>query len=63
MGGAWADEYFDMIGDCQYRESLLSEWETHFLDSIEDQLESGRMLTNKQIEKLEDIWERVTKND
>lgn len=62
MAKNWQDEYQTMIDDCENRESKLSDWDRNFIDSISNQLKRGRMLSQKQIETLESIWERVTKN-
>lgn len=56
----WASEYLQLIEDCEARESRLSEWDGTFLDSIKKQIENGRSLSPKQIEKLDEIWERAT---
>lgn len=56
----WQDEYRRMIDDCQARESALTGWETNFIQSLSEQLDKGRVLTSKQMEKLSDVWERVT---
>lgn len=50
------DEILDMIEDCIKRESKLSEWEQGFIQSISEQ----DFITDKQLEKLESIWDRVT---
>ncbi len=50
-----------MIEDCENRESRLNDWETNFIDSIRNTLESIGALTIKQTETLENIWEKVTK--
>lgn len=39
----------------------LNEWEDEFIYSIIDRLENNLRLTNKQIEKLEEIYARYTK--
>ncbi len=52
------DEVWQMIQDCENRESKLTEWEVDFIADITEKVEYG--LTEKQIEKLESIWERVT---
>jgi len=57
----WMEEYFQMIEDCENRESRLNDWETNFIDSIRNTLESIGALTIKQTETLENIWEKVTK--
>lgn len=59
---SWQNEYFDMLDDCDSRESKLSEWESDFIESFRSQLEDGKIPTNKQIDKLSDIWDRVTSN-
>ena len=53
-------EQAQLIEDCENREEKLSDWERGFIDSIGRQLASGVLLTDKQVEKLETIWERVT---
>ena len=58
----WADEYLQMVEDCEKRESRLTEWEQGFISSISDWLESGRHPTPRQLDTLNDIWERATKN-
>jgi len=58
----WSDEYLEMIKDCEARESKLSDWEVSFLDSISTQIENNKILSVKQIEVLDRIWECVTKN-
>lgn len=54
------DEQAQMVEDCEKRESKLSDWERGFIDSIGQQLARGRALTEKQAERLDEIWERVT---
>lgn len=51
-----------MIQDSMERDSLLSEWEMEFLESIERQ-EAFRPnnLSPKQLDTLERIWGKVTK--
>ena len=53
-------EHQQLIDDCEKRESKLSDWERTFIDSISSQLAKGRGLTDKQAERLEQIWEKVT---
>ena len=53
-------EYQEMVNDCQNREALLNDWETNFIDSIEEQLAERGFLSDKQISILERIWEKVT---
>ena len=63
MGGAdvsGTDDVAQMIEDCENRQHKLSEWEQSFIDSISHQLSKGRVLTEKQIETLWRIWDKVT---
>lgn len=59
---SWSTEYYDLIEDCENRESKLTEWEADFIQSIKERLDSGKFLTPKQIEILDNIWGRVTRN-
>lgn len=45
-----------MIEDCMNRSERLTEWESNFIESIS----TREMLTDKQDEKLNTIWDRVT---
>lgn len=56
MGIRKTDEIENMIDDCFRRESKLSEWEQGFMQSLDEQ----EFVTEKQIEKLDAIWERIT---
>ena len=56
----WADEYFTMLYDCEKRESRLTDWERGFVDSLRNQLERDRRPSAKQIETLDNIWDRAT---
>jgi hypothetical protein len=56
----WASEYLQLIEDCEQRESRLTEWDAGFIDSLRSQIENGRAPSPKQIEKLDEIWERAT---
>jgi hypothetical protein len=58
---AWQEEYLDMIEDCEKRQSKLSEWEEGFIQSLREWIEAGKVPTPKQTEKLDNIWDRVTK--
>jgi len=49
-----------MVEDCEKRDSRLTDWERGFLDSISKRLENEQGLSERQIETLENIWERVT---
>lgn len=54
------DDIAQMIEDCEARDSKLSEWEQQFIDSIGRQLARTGWLSQKQRERLEQIWERIT---
>ncbi len=56
----WADEYLQLVDDCEERESKLSDWERGFVESIRSRLEQGITLTPKQTETLSNVWERAT---
>jgi len=56
------EETQEMIDDCNARYEKLSEWEENFVDSVEKQLEERGYLSDKQLQILEKLWERVTKN-
>jgi hypothetical protein len=56
----WADEYLQLVDDCEARESRLSDWERGFVESIRDRLEKNVPLTPKQTETLSNVWERAT---
>lgn len=51
------EEEQQMIEDCQRRESMLGEWEAQFIDDIDAR---AKPLTEKQHDKLHQIWDRVT---
>ena len=53
-------EQAQLIVDCELREEKLGDWERSFIDSLSRQLTDGRTLSAKQIERLEEIWEKVT---
>jgi len=53
-------EYRTMVNDCEDRESLLSEWETTFIESVGEQIAEKEFITIKQVAILERIWEKVT---
>jgi hypothetical protein len=54
------DEYMQLIEDCENREDRLSDWERGFIDSVRRQIEGGGALSEKQAEKLNDVWEQAT---
>lgn len=53
-------QWRSQIADCTTRESLLSDWERGFIESVGTVVESGYTLTERQILKLDQIWTRVT---
>ncbi len=52
---SWLEAIFDEASD------NLNDWENSFIDSISNQLISGRNLTQPQAEKLEQIYTKHTK--
>lgn len=58
----WTDEYRQLIDDCEKRDSKLSAWDVDFLTSISERLDMKKPLSQKQIDVLDGIWERATKN-
>ena len=54
------EEIIAMINDCAEREGKLTDWEREFISSIHDQIDNGRKLSDRQIEILDEAWERVT---
>lgn len=57
----WAAEYLTLLEDCEKRSERLNDWELGFVDSLQRQLAEGRRPSPKQIETLDNIWERATK--
>jgi len=49
-----------MIEDCEARESRLSEWDRGFIDSLSNQIESGRHPSQNKVDMLNSIWDRAT---
>ena len=60
MSEDWTSEYARMIDDCEKRQERLTEWECSFIDSVSQQLAKGRVLSQKQIETIDRIWEKAT---
>lgn len=56
----WASEYLTQLDDCEKRESRLTDWERTFCDSLRRQLEQGRRPSAKQVETLDDVWNKAT---
>lgn len=57
---SWADEYLTLLDDCEKREQRLTDWERSFVDSLRRQIEQGHRPSAKQVEALDDIWEKAT---
>ena len=55
----WADEYVTMLEDCEKRSEKLTDWECGFVDSLQRQIADGRRPSAKQVETLDNIWERA----
>ena len=53
-------EIEQMIQDCENLESKLSDWENGFMSSIGDVVDKNMILSENQVNKLNDIWERIT---
>lgn len=59
----WKNEYTRQIEDCMARDNKMTEWEQNFVQSLSEQLErSANGLSQKQIDVLDRVWEKVTKN-
>ena len=56
----WRDEYRTQIEDCRKRDKMITAWEADFLDSIEQRLDERRELSAKQVETLDNIWNKAT---
>jgi hypothetical protein len=56
----WADEYLQLLEDCEKRSIRLSDWECDFIDSLLRQITDGRRPSPKQVETLERVWEKAT---
>jgi hypothetical protein len=55
-----ADEALQLLEDCERREARLSSWEHDFVASLRHQLDCGKHLSPSQVDKLEEVWERVS---
>ena len=60
MDKAEIEETMTMIEDCLKRDSKMSTWECEFMESIKEQLISRGSLSEKQLDRLNEIWEKVT---
>lgn len=55
------DETELMIQDCQNWESKLNDWEKGFIQGVDEQYGKKAYLSPTQLDKLEAIWQKVTK--
>lgn len=55
------DETTQMIKDCQNWHRKMNEWEQEFVASIAQRHAERKKLSAAQLDKLEAIWEKVTK--
>ena len=53
-------DYLEMIDDCLDREDQLSCWECDFIESVKRYAEENKSISEKQADKIDQIWERVT---
>lgn len=51
------DEFRQMIDDCEVREERMTDWERGFIDSLSRREAPP---TEKQLDTLNSIWDRVT---
>lgn len=51
--------YLQMVEECEEREERLTDWERTFIASMRDKLDAGITLYDTQVEKLEQIWNKV----
>lgn len=51
------EEIRQMIIDCKNRKSKMSDWEYKFIFSLNENIKE---LSYKQIERIEEIWDKVT---
>jgi hypothetical protein len=54
------DEERDMLEECLEADSGLTGWEIDFIEDMSNR-DSDYELTEKQHDKLRDIWEKVTR--
>jgi len=48
-----------LVDQCLGNEERLTAWERSFIENVSDQLERNSSLTENQIEKLEEIYQKV----
>ncbi|SET40982.1 hypothetical protein SAMN05216326_12546 [Nitrosomonas marina] len=47
----------EMIDHCMLHSDDLTDWEADFVDSLQNQLDDGRNLSDRQVDKLNQIYE------
>ena len=59
-----AEEQLQMIQDClcERRQRHLAEWDVQFVTDMAGRITLDMGLSTKQIDMLEKIWEKATKN-
>lgn len=60
MAADWTSEFSTLIEDCEKRAERLDDWSLSFIDSLGRQIAAGQQPTQKQVDKLDEIWERAT---
>lgn len=55
--------YVQLIEECEEHSSKLTDWECNFIDSLGGYLRYGGFIDNWKAERLEEIWERVTRDE
>lgn len=58
----WTAVYSDLIDDCLEHKDRLNDWEREFVEVLDFKISRGIQFSQKQIEKLETVHEKVMKN-
>lgn len=56
----WDDESTTMLEDLENREAKLTAWEHDLVANLRDYCDTGRPMSRKQHEALNEAWDRVT---
>ncbi len=54
------EEALQLIEDCKNRYQKLSVWDSEFIEALSEQISMTNGLSQKQMQVLEKIWEKVT---
>lgn len=54
------EEQLAMVRDCEKRSDRLNDWEERFVLSLQEKLANLIPLSQKQVDTLETIWNKVT---